>query len=238
MSDIHAGKQKTMGMGARVKRFAAWIAPNAVVVGGKPGGARAVALTFDDGPHPEITPRILDVLDGHPARATFFLQGDAAERNRHLVRELIRRGHQIGNHGYAHLDARYVHSEAYVSDVLRCQSVLEDITGTGQPRNFRPPFGRVAVRSTLKLLSKNFRFVFWSIDSKDSFLADANSLVAQVESQLVPPGSILLFHDDYAHTADALPRILADFRQRDLHLALIDELGLRVRMPHSVSGIN
>lgn len=227
-----------MGIGAIVKRFAARVAPNAVVVGGRLEGACAVALTFDDGPHPTVTPRILDVLDGQLVRATFFLQGDVAERNRGLVREIIRRGHQIGNHGYAHLDARQVSTETYVSDVLRCQSILEDIAGTELPRNFRPPFGRVALRSTLALLSQKFRFVFWSIDSHDSFLTDANSLVGYIQSQRVPPGSILLFHDDYAHTADALPQILTEFRQRNLKVMLLDDLRLNLQQPHSFPTTN
>ena len=215
-----------MGFGAVVKRLAARVAPNAVVVGGQIEGANAVALTFDDGPHPTVTPQILDVLDAQQVRATFFLQGDLADRNRGIVREIVRRGHQIGNHGYAHLDARKVSTESYVSDALRCQSILEEITGIELPRNFRPPFGRVAIRSTLALLSQKFRFVFWSIDSQDSFLPDANSLVRHIQSQRVPPGSIILFHDDYAHTAEALPRILTEFRQRELKILLLDELRL------------
>ena len=223
-----------MGLGAKLKRFASWVAPNTVVVGGRLDGASAVALTFDDGPHPEGTPRILDALDTHSVRATFFLQGDVADCNRSLVREIVRRGHQIGNHGYAHLDARHVSRERYVSDVLKCQSILEDITGAQLQRNFRPPFGLVAMSSTLALIAHKFRFVFWSLDSHDSFLADANSLVAYIQSQRVPPGSILLFHDDYAHTADALPRLLTDFRQRDLKIMLFDELKLNLAQPHSL----
>lgn len=215
-----------MGIGAVVKRLAARVAPNAVVVGGKIEGASSIALTFDDGPHPTVTPQILDVLDAQQVRATFFLQGDLAERNRGIVREIVRRGHQIGNHGYAHLDARKVSAESYVSDALRCQSVLEEITGKELPRNFRPPFGRVAIRSALALFSQKFRFVFWSIDSQDSFLPDANSVVRYIQSQRVPPGSIILFHDDYAHTAEALPRILTEFRRRELKMMLLDELRL------------
>src|SRR5712664_3224327 len=96
------------GIDRIVKRAVSWCAPWAVVVRGPSGPACQAAMTFDDGPHPENTPRILDLLDAHGARATFFLQGSMVDRHPHIARQIVRRGHQIGNHGYAHLDARAV----------------------------------------------------------------------------------------------------------------------------------
>ncbi len=213
-----------MGLGSAIKRLASRIAPGAIVVSGRMRALRSVGITFDDGPHPKNTSRILDTLDLHAARATFFLQGDMAVRNPALVREIVNRGHQIGNHGYAHCDAKFVTTHAYVSDVMRCQTVLEEIVGREVARNFRPPFGHVAVGSTIALLRKKFRFVFWSLDSCDSFLPSASALVEHIKLQRIPPGSILLFHDDYAHTTEALPQLIAHLRQQALKMVALDEL--------------
>ena len=88
-----------------------------------------IAVTFDDGPHPENTPRILDLLDEVKATATFFLQANEAEAHPHLVRQISARGHQIGNHGYLHLDAKKSGLRVYVENTHRAQGILDDIMG-------------------------------------------------------------------------------------------------------------
>lgn len=218
-----------MGLGGAIKQAVSWCAPWAVVVHGPTGPARRVAMTFDDGPHPENTPRILDVLDAHNARATFFLQGDTADRHPHIVREMARRGHEIGNHGYAHQDARAVASRVYVADVLRAQAAIEDILGQGLPRIFRPPFGNVTPRSMLALLRLRFRFIFWSLDSRDSFLEHAPALVDHVRKQHIKAGCIMLFHDDYPHTAEALAELIGIVTQRGMGLVTVKDLLSRAR---------
>ena len=225
-----------MGLGNNIKKLASRLAPWAVVVSARKNATLSIAVTFDDGPHPENTPRILDTLSVHGARATFFLQGEMALRNRSLSREIISRGHQIGNHGYSHCDAKNVSTAEYVKNVVQCQSALEDIVGRELPRNFRPPFGHVTAASTIALLRKRFRFVFWSIDSCDSFIAEANALVEHVTKQQISAGSILLFHDDYIHTADALPRVIADLQGRKLKLVQLDELlSGSIKMPPNIA---
>jgi peptidoglycan/xylan/chitin deacetylase (PgdA/CDA1 family) len=212
-----------MGLGAAVKQAVSWCAPWAVVVRG-PAGAKRVAMTFDDGPHPENTPRILDVLDAHDARATFFLQGNLADRYPQIVREIARRGHEIGNHGYSHQDARVVASRVYVADVLRAQAAIEEILGRVLPRIFRPPFGNVTLGSMLALLRLRFRFIFWSLDSHDSFIERAPALVDHVGKQRIEAGSIMLFHDDYARTAEALAELIGIVKRRGLAPVTVEDL--------------
>jgi len=186
-------------------------------------------MTFDDGPHPENTPRILDALDAHHARATFFLQGNMADRHPQIVREIARRGHEIGNHGYAHYDARVLARRAYVADVLRAQAAIEDILGQPLPRIFRPPFGNVTPGSMLALLRQRFRFIFWSLDSCDSFIEGAPALVDHVGRQPIDAGCIMLFHDDYARTAEALAQLIGIVKQRGLALVTVKDLLSRAR---------
>jgi len=213
-----------MGLGGAIKQAVSWCAPWAVVVRGPTGPTRRVAMTFDDGPHPENTPRILDVLDAHDARATFFLQGEMADRHPKIVREIARRGHQIGNHGYAHQDARAVASRVYVADVLRAQTAIEDILGQTLPRIFRPPFGNIAPASMLALLRRRFCFIFWSLDSRDSFIADAPALVSHIGRQRIDPGCIMLFHDDYRRTAEALAELIDIVKERGMSLVTVKDL--------------
>ena len=221
---IYGEATNIMGLGGVAKRLASWVAPSRVVVSGNARNPGVIAITFDDGPHPENTPRILDLLDESAVRATFFLQGSMAEIHPTLVRDIVRRGHQIGNHGYAHLDARAVSTKLYVSDVLHCQAILDEIAGMPLQLNFRPPFGHVALRSTVELLLRGFRFVFWSLDSRDSFLPDSKALVDNIKEHPIASGSIVLLHDDYAHTVDALPQLFEVFRRHSLKSVSINEL--------------
>jgi peptidoglycan/xylan/chitin deacetylase (PgdA/CDA1 family) len=213
-----------MGLGGVIKEAVSWCAPWALVVRGPAGGARRVAMTFDDGPHPENTPRILDALDAHGARATFFLQGDSADQHPRMVREIVRRGHEVGNHGYAHLDARAVASADYVADVLHAQATIEDILGQALPRIFRPPYGNVTPGSMLALLRLRFRFILWSLDSRDSFIRHAPALVDHVGQQRIEAGCIMLFHEDYGHTVEALAELIGIVKQRGMAPVTVKDL--------------
>ena len=183
-----------------------------------------MGLTFDDGPHPEHTPRILDVLDAQGARATFFVQGDMVERHPLLLREVAARGHRVGNHGYGHMDARDTDPIEYLASVLRTQAMLEEIVGAPLPRYFRPPYGRVTLRTVIALLRHGFQFVFWSLDSRDSFLTDSSAVLEHIEGQRIEPGCIMLLHEDYRHTVAVLEPLIALVRRRGLHPVEIDSL--------------
>ncbi len=209
--------------GRALKHGLATLLPGVILTRGRRRDNR-VALTFDDGPHPENTPRILDVLDDHRAMATFFVQAEIAEKYPALVREMSSRGHQIGNHGYSHLDAKQSCLRAYVADTQRAQLVLEDIVGRKLDPIFRPPFGNITGRAFLALAWRGFRFVFWSVDSRDSFIRDPSALTAHVTSQSIGGGDILLFHEDYAHTLASLPRILQSLQDRRLGFTLVENL--------------
>jgi len=216
-----------MGLGGVAKRIAAQLAPRTFIMRGATGPEHRIGLTFDDGPHPENTPRILDVLDAHGVRATFFVQGDMVERHPTLLREVAARGHRVGNHGYGHMDARDTAWTEYLASVLRTQALLEEIVGSPLPRYFRPPYGSITLRSTIALVRHGYQFVFWSLDSRDSFVPDASALLAHVEGQRMEPGCIMLLHEDYHHTVVALEPLIALVRRRGLVPVAIDSLLLR-----------
>jgi peptidoglycan/xylan/chitin deacetylase (PgdA/CDA1 family) len=214
-----------VGLGGIAKSLTGALFPRAVLVGGAFRSGAPAALTFDDGPHPANTPRILSALASANVRATFFLQGQEAQRHRGLVRDIHDAGHQVANHAYRHLDARRTPAASYVDEVLRTQELLAGIVQCDLPRDFRPPYGSITPATFLTLVRRGYRFVFWSKDSRDSFLKEPASLAAGVSDLAVAHGDIVLFHEDYPQTVAALPDILAGFRARSLRMGTTSEFG-------------
>lgn len=204
-----------MGLGAWIKRGVAAVAPGAAIVSRHPGSG-AVAMSFDDGPNPEVTPRLLDALDRLEVRGTFFLVGRQAELHPALVRDIDSRGHQVASHGYAHLDARRFSAPKVVKDAEHAQACLEDILGRTLPRDYRPPFGTVNPAAFVKMAIAGFRHVFWSVDSRDAFCATAQELSDSFSKRTVRAGDVILLHDDYPLTVDAIPSIVDRIRKAGL----------------------
>jgi peptidoglycan/xylan/chitin deacetylase (PgdA/CDA1 family) len=213
-----------MAFGRVLKRLLGRALPGLVLVRGATGPFPRVALTFDDGPHGDHTRAILDVLAEGRARATFFLLGSEAARHPDLVRAIYEGGHQLGNHGFAHSRASEVGVSAFVREAVDTQALLEDTLGRPLPRVYRPPYGAVNPAAFLALARRGFRFVFWSLDSEDSFIHDAGELARRVEASPVRAGDVLLFHEDYAHTVAALPAVVANLRARTFAQVRVDEL--------------
>lgn len=212
-----------MSLGTILKRSAAALWPSRVILHGHAQGSR-VGLTFDDGPHPQNTLPLLEVLARAKATATFFLQGSQAERWPQLVREIHRQGHQVANHGFSHGSATKLPLLDFVQEVERTQALLEGIVGCGLARDFRPPFGDTTARSFLWLAGRGYRWIFWSHDSDDSLVRDPLELAQRVETLRLSAGDIALFHEDYAHTLAAMPQILASLRSRELRAVRVDSL--------------
>lgn len=179
-----------------------------------PSGARGVALTFDDGPHPKWTPLLLDVLAKHGATATFFLVGRKAEAYPEVVRAILAGGHAVGLHSYAHDRLFALRGERRVRDDLeRGMAALEKVTGS-RPVLFRPPIGHTnpaiaRVVDTLGLVA-----VGWTIGGRDGVARTRpEDVVARVRRDL-QDGAIVLLHDAPERgerepaALRALPRIL------------------------------
>lgn len=183
-----------------------------------------VALTFDDGPHPEYTPRILDILGQLEVRATFFFQGVNAAQWPALVRRAHSAGHQIAAHGVDHVATSTQRRDAALVNATACHALLCEIAGAHLAPYYRPPYGDITFSALRDLGQRGYRLAFWSYDSRDSFCdaaADIEDRLARVPPR---PGSIILFHDDYAHTVAALPQVISTLRARQLSFATVAEL--------------
>lgn len=158
------------------------------------GPDHGLYLTFDDGPHSEATPRVLDALSAHRIRATFFLIGANVKRLPGIARRIAGEGHVIGNHSFDH-PLMIFRDEAFLRDqILRARETIEDAVGL-PCRYFRPPYGALGPAAYRIARENNQETVLWDIDSGDVHSADPQT-VARRCARLTRPGSILLFHDN------------------------------------------
>lgn len=157
-----------------------------------------VALTLDDGPDPEFTPRLLDILEKHQARATFFMVGEAAQRHPELVRKVAQAGHAIGNHSWDHPSFPLITKQERLSQIRQCARAISPY----DRRLFRPPYGHQSKASRFDALWLGYRVVTWSIVAYDWLDHDADWIIDQIMNQ-IQPGSIILLHDALYHTIEA-----------------------------------
>jgi len=148
------------------------------------------ALTFDDGPHPASTPRLLKILKSHKAKATFFMVGQAAKKYPELVQDVAKAGHTVGNHSFSHVPFTSISRRKRVQDVKSCQETLAPY-GT---KIFRPPLGYQNIGSRIDLMLLGYKVVAWSVSSRDWHHFDCRQIAAHLLSK-VHPGSIVLLHD-------------------------------------------
>lgn len=155
------------------------------------------ALTFDDGPHPGFTPRLLDILERHQARATFFMVGEAAQRYPEIVQQAAQAGHAIGNHGWDHPSFPLITGRERRAQIRACEKAIAPY---GQ-RLFRPPYGHQSVASRLDALWLGYQVVTWNVAAHDWLDHGANWMADRLVNQ-IKPGSVIIFHEVLYHTIE------------------------------------
>jgi chitooligosaccharide deacetylase len=203
-----------------VERFARW---GALSQGAR--GRAEIALTFDDGPHPVWTPKVLDALDAASAKATFFVVGKCAARHPELVVETRRRGHEIGTHLYSH-DRRTAYDDRlFDEEVRRSKAELESTLGEAI-RWLRFPYGERGRQHAARVKSAHgLETAHWTYSSHDGKLARADDVVSRVRAGL-RPGVILLLHDALVDEENLPPPYIA---ARDVTVAAIPRIGALLR---------
>ena len=165
-----------------------------------------VAFTFDDGPHPKVTPRILQTLRNYNIKATFFMLGNQVEKYPDLAKQVADYGHEIGNHTYSHPNLKKLTTEEMMEEIHRTNEIITLTTGI-KPTSFRPPYG-IYTDEVLHYTKQNgYSTILWSVDSLDWKSRNASAINHTV-TQHTTNGSIILMHDIHAATADALPQLI------------------------------
>jgi peptidoglycan-N-acetylglucosamine deacetylase len=186
-----------------------WLGPNWITLPPASVARREVALTIDDGPDPEVTPRVLDLLDAAGVRATFFCIGRRARQAPALCREIVARGHGVENHGDSHSNAFSLFGPARMrADISAAQATLSDITGHA-PRFFRATAGLRNPLLEPVLAGLDLQLAAWTRRPFDTVNADPERVLQRLKRNL-GPGDILLMHDGHAaRTPTGEPVILA-----------------------------
>ena len=179
---------------------------------------REVWLTIDDGPDPESTPKVLDLLDAHGARATFFLIGEKVRRHPELLKEILRRGHTVGNHTYSHPVRSFwlVSARKTAAEIDTCAEALRT-AGAGSTRLFRSPVGLKNHALHPQLARRGLDLVLWSARGFDTICRDPAKVIARITEDL-EPGAILLIHEnvpDPAMRTELFNRLFAQLKREN-----------------------
>ena len=190
----------------KVRWWMKWLYPG--VVWNFSRREKVLYLTFDDGPIPDVTPKVLDILARYNAPATFFSIGDNVRKHPDIFRQIQTAGHRIGNHSFHHYNSWKVTATDYIHDVEFATSVIDSDL-------FRPPYGKLTPR-TLWYLRKKFRIVMWDVISCDFDTKVSAEQVYQNVIENVGPGSVVVFHDSLKAAPSmlvALPKVLDYFKK-------------------------
>lgn len=213
---------------------ALWLRPaaraqswRADVIAYVPVKQKLVALTFDDGPHPDFTPRILAHLKHHRVKATFFMVGKKMEAYPEIVKEVVAQGHVIGNHTYDHPHNIEGDSPAeIIRELEKCEELIERFTGK-RTLLFRPPLGRVDGTVVTIAAEEGYQTILWTVCA-DHHDAPTPELMAQRVLKGVRPGAIILAHDgsfpSRIKDVEATPLIIEELKRRGYQFVTVPEL--------------
>jgi peptidoglycan/xylan/chitin deacetylase (PgdA/CDA1 family) len=180
----------------------------------KPQPNPTIYLTFDDGPIPELTPFILDLLDQYHAKATFFCVGDNIRKNADIFQNIIQQGHQVGNHTYHHLNAWKTEKRVYLENIELCKQEIEK-QGVKSDL-FRPPYGKLSFNVRKDIIQEH-QIVMWDVLSYDFDPTISPESCLKNSIKNTQNGSLIVFHDNIKATKNieyALPRYLEYFSER------------------------
>lgn len=184
-----------------------------------------VALTFDDGPDPELTPKLLDLLAAHHAKATFFVIGKRAMQYPQILLRELRDGHEIGNHSWSHARLLEIPDTAVREELQKTHIAIRNVTGAS-PVLMRPPGGALSARQA-QWIGREFgyRTILWDLHGFDwvrpppSPDAISERIVAGIH-----PGAVILCHDTQAATLEAVPAILSQLEAKQFKFVTVSEL--------------
>ncbi|HEX6988381.1 MAG TPA: polysaccharide deacetylase family protein [Bacillota bacterium] len=188
---------------------------------------RTVALTFDDGPDDRYTPAVLDILAEQQVPGTFFINGVRAQHNADVLRRIVKEGHALASHGWAHARYSALTEDAIRADLNRNKALIKELGGdTGL---FRPPYGALDMLAARVVIDQGYEIVLWSIDTRDWMSRSADEIIETVLDE-IRPGAIILQHSagggdmDLSGSIEALPIIIRELRTLGYRFVTVPEL--------------
>jgi teichuronic acid biosynthesis glycosyltransferase TuaC len=196
--------------------------PRRMLLVSGPVTSKFVCLTFDDGPHPLHTPRLLEVLKELKVTATFFVIGQNAEKYPDLVKRMADAGHLIGHHSFTHSKPAETSAGKLVEEVHRTRELLARVVGNDSCW-FRPPHGQLTAGKLWGLYCNRQRVVLWNADPKDYARSEPEEVWQWFQGRPLQGGDLVLLHDNCPHAAHILPALVAAGRERGLSFETIDK---------------
>jgi peptidoglycan/xylan/chitin deacetylase (PgdA/CDA1 family) len=182
-----------------------------------------IALTFDDGPHATLTPKLLDLLASRHIKATFFVLGECVEQNPQVLQRAAREGHEIGNHSWSHPQLNHMSDDSVRSQLKRTDDLIRSVTGV-RPTLFRPPYGALTTKQK-KWIPEEFgyKIILWEVDPLD-WKDPGPSVVTSRILKNTRPGSIILSHDIHRGTIEAMPATIDQLLAKHFKFVTVSEL--------------
>ncbi len=182
-----------------------------------------IALTFDDGPNAEFTPKILALLKKHNAKATFFLIGNQIEINKEIVQEILEEGHTIGNHTFSHSNNfGFLKTKEVISDIKKTNQIVEKLTGL-KLKYFRPAFGVTNPRIAKAVKELGLNTFGWSIRSLDTTKDSKEKIFSRIIKN-IKKGDVVLLHDTSNKSVEVLEQFLVFLDKNQLKSVTLDQL--------------
>ena len=197
-----------------------------------PGDFKEIALTFDDGPDPNVTPRILDVLNKEGVKATFFVVGKMVEKYPSLLKEIWGEGHDVGNHTYSHPDLTRLSKKDVLEELDKTRILIKKITGK-DTYLFRPPGGRYDNKVIVTTTLTGYKMILWT-DYPGDYGCPSSKLIYERAVSRAEEEGIILLHNGLDSTLDALPGIISELKKRGYGFVTISELMEEIREKESI----
>lgn len=188
-----------------------------------PTDRQIVAMTFDDGPHPQNTPRLLDILRARNIKATFYVIGRSVDNYPQIVRRIVAEGHEIGNHTYTHRNLTKLSDSEMLRELTRTRDSIVKASGV-QPRTMRPPYGALLQRQRA-MIHQDFGYptVLWSVDPRDWQRPGPSVVTSRILTNS-HNGAIILAHDLHSPSVDAMPATLDGLLRKGFKFVTVSQM--------------
>ena len=182
-----------------------------------------IAMTFDDGPHGEHTPRLLDMLKQRKLKATFFVVGQCAAEFPQIMKRIVAEGHEVASHSWSHPNLAKMGEGSVSEQLQKTHDIIEQTTGA-PPKVMRPPYGSFTVNQRAWAHKKwGYKTIMWDVDPLDWKFRNASRVHSAIVQRAVP-GSIILAHDIHKTTVDAMPQTFDDLLEKGFKFVTVSEL--------------